>query len=128
MKASRMRRFLRKTCQHKYIRINHEWVPFGVYFGATDEKFGTTGSSLEFKPKSGNLVSSTEAQDGEPQGKDKNWADMDEMEQLCVQELAWTASSWDAGDTAPFQTPWSELSEDQQSGAHMLGLREVDFE
>jgi hypothetical protein len=60
-------------------------------------------------------------------GKDKVWADMDELEQHCVQELGWTASSWDAGDETPFQTQWSQLSEDQQSSAETLGLRAVDF-
>jgi hypothetical protein len=60
-------------------------------------------------------------------GKDKIYAQMDELEQECILELGWTAEGWDAGDEEPFEKPWSSLSENEQDAAKTLGLDHRDF-
>eukprot|EP01047_Picozoa_sp_COSAG01_P013750 COSAG01_NODE_654_length_14482_cov_20.826347_7_plen_690_part_00 len=60
-------------------------------------------------------------------GKDKMYAQMDELEQECTLELGWTAKGWDAGDEEPFEKPWSSLSENEQDAATTLGFDHRDF-
>eukprot|EP01049_Picozoa_sp_SAG25_P006716 SAG25_NODE_519_length_7241_cov_159.775553_2_plen_1269_part_00 len=60
-------------------------------------------------------------------GKDKMYAQMDELEQECILELGWTAEGWDAGDEEPFEKPWSSLRENEQDAAKTLGLDHRDF-